>query len=232
LRLDARALDPDQPSALRHDRSMIPEGDDRGKRALSASRAELETMLDELLERPYEREQIERRIEQTFTEEKAVLVLDMSGFSRMTQIRGIVPYLLMIHQMRLLSLPVVDEHGGRLVKAEADNLFCVFDSVGDALAASREIIDRLTTANVVLPKELALYASLGIGYGSILAIGDDDIWGDQVNQASRLGEDLADSGEVLLTAEAFKTLEDESLEFDEHLVSVSGLELAYYQLRN
>ena len=200
--------------------------------AETAPRAELDALLNELLERPYEREQIERRIEGTFSQKKAVLVLDMSGFSRTTQVRGIVPYLLMIHQMRLLSTPTIEEHGGRLVKAEADNLYCLFDSPQDALTASREITSRLRTANVVLPTELELYASFGIGYGPVLAIGDDDVWGDQVNQAARLGEDIAALGEILLTASAFEALGEPKPELDERKVAVSGLELTYYQLRD
>jgi adenylate cyclase len=196
------------------------------------SRAKLERLLDELLQRPYEREEIERRIEETFTAEKAVLVLDMSGFSRTTQLRGIVPYLLMIHQVRLLSLPVIDRHGGTLVKAEADNLFCLFDSVPQALGASQEIVDQLATANLLLPDDLDLYASFGIGYGRILSVGDEDMWGDEVNQASRLGEDVADRGEILLTKAARDAVAGGSDVFDERRVSVSGLELTYYRLRD
>lgn len=197
-----------------------------------APRAALEALLGAVLERPSDLEEIERQIEDAFRREQAVLVLDMSGFSRTTQVRGIVPYLVMIHQMRLLSVPVVEEHRGRLVKAEADNLFCVFTTPQDALSASREITTRLAGANVTRPNELELYASIGIGFGAILAIGEDDVWGDQVNQAARLGEDIAGLGEILLTAEAHAALDDSGLAFDERKVSVSGLELTYHQLRD
>lgn len=43
---------------------------------------------------------------------------------------------------------------------------------------------------------------MGIGCGRILRVGDHDVWGREVNAASRLGEDTARSGEILLTSAA------------------------------
>ena len=40
---------------------------------------------------------------------------------------------------------------------------------------------------------------LGIGFGPMLRIGDEDVWGKEVNVASRLGEDTAGSGEILVS---------------------------------
>jgi class 3 adenylate cyclase len=158
------------------------------------------------------------------------MVLDMSGFSRTTQDRGITPFLLMIHQMRLLTLPSVADHRGKVVKSEADNLYCIFDSVDDAVAASREIAVRLQTANLILPKDRKLYASIGIGYGSVLNIGDQDLWGAEMNLACKLGEDIAELGDILLSEAAMAALSAGDLPVEQHSVSVSGLELNYYQL--
>jgi adenylate cyclase len=196
------------------------------------SRAEFEALLNELIERPYEREEIERRIEERFSQRKAVMVLDMSGFSRTTQIRGIVPYLLMIHQMRLLSTPIVEQQRGTVVKTEADNLFCLFDAVEDALAAGREIMQALDTANLLLPSDLELYASIGIGYGAILKVDEDHIAGNEVNLASKLGEDVAGRREILLTPGADSELDGDENLFEQRRVAVSGLELDYFALRD
>ena len=40
---------------------------------------------------------------------------------------------------------------------------------------------------------------VGIGYGRVLRIGDRDVFGQEVNAASKLGEDLATAGEILVT---------------------------------
>ena len=196
------------------------------------SRANLDRILGEMIERPEAHAELAREIDSDFGETRAVLVLDMSGFSRTTQLRGIVAYLLMIHQMRLLAVPVVEEHGGFLLKAEADNLFCLFETVQEALAASREVMSRLDTANLVLPEDFELYASIGIGYGPILRIGEHEIAGNQVNLAAKLGEDIAELKEILLTPEARAEMKEEGLSFDERAVAVSGLELKYYFLQD
>ncbi len=195
------------------------------------SRAELRALLGELLQKPDEAGQIEKDIEEKFTQDKAVMVLDLSGFSKTTVDRGIVSFLLMIYQMELLATPSVEGHGGTVVKQEADNLFCLFDGVDDALAASIEIRERLNTVNVVLPDDRDLYAAIGIGYGPVLNIGDEDVWGSEVNLASKLGEDIGELGQILLTEAASSQLDSaDEAKLKRNTVSVSGLELNYYEV--
>ena len=194
------------------------------------TRARLDSMLEEMLDRPEHRDEIETEIEGVFTQQRAVMILDMSGFSRTTKDRGIVAFLLMIHQMQLLAVPCIEEHGGLVIKKEADNLFCLFDEVAPAVAASVDVTRRLKTANVVLPKDMELYVSIGIGYGPILNIEDEDVWGSEVNLASKLGEDIAELGEVLLTAEAYAALGETKLNFAERTISISGLDLTFYEV--
>jgi class 3 adenylate cyclase len=195
----------------------------------SSPNGELERFLQELLERPYERAELERRIEEEFSDECAVLVLDMAGFSRITRQHGVVPYLLMIHQMRLLAIPIVEAGGGFVVEAKADDLLCVFESVGEAVAASRTILSSLSVANVVLPSEFELYASIGIGWGRVLRLGPDRVAGDQVNQAAKLGEDIAGHGEILLTVDAFTALGD-SAAAERRRTDLAGLDFDCYAL--
>ncbi|HET8676084.1 MAG TPA: adenylate/guanylate cyclase domain-containing protein, partial [Blastocatellia bacterium] len=101
------------------------------------SREDLERLLSEIIDHPELREEITETIEKTFAQDKAVLILDMSGFCRTTHIYGIVSFLLMIHRMQLICRPCVEHNGGAVVKADADNLFCLFDTVRDAVRASR-----------------------------------------------------------------------------------------------
>jgi class 3 adenylate cyclase len=194
---------------------------------IDAARDELERMLDELVERPDDRRELERTIERRFTQRKAVMMLDLSGFSRATLDRGIVASLLMSHEMRRLAEPAVAERGGVVVKSPADNLFCLFDRAEDALAASRAITNSLEAANVVLPDGLELYVSVGIGFGPLLVVGGEDMWGSEVNLAAKLGEDVADRGEILLTAAARAELQGEH-SFAAWSREVSGIQLTYY----
>ena len=190
-------------------------------------REELDALLDEMLDRPERRGELEARIEEAFVQERAVMVLDMSGFSRTTQARGIVAFLLVIRRLRQLAVPILARYGGGVVKSEADNLFCLFNTVENAVAASREIIKGLDAANVALSKDQELYVSMGIGWGRLLHIGEDDVMGNEVNLASKLGEDVGGYGEILLTEAARGELSAEE-HLEERTVSISGLDLRHY----
>ena len=192
------------------------------------TRANLAGLLNEMIEQPERRAEITQQITEIFSQEKAVMVLDMSGFSRTTQRHGIVSFLLMIHQMQLVVKPCVAAQHGLLIKEEADNLFCLFDSVAEAVRASQEITNRLNTVNILLPEDRRLYVSIGIGYGSILNVEDEDLYGDEVNLASKLGEDVAGRGEILLTSSAYAQVQDSNIPIREETVSISGLVLSYY----
>jgi class 3 adenylate cyclase len=194
------------------------------------SRKELERLLGTIIDHPERRAEITEIIERTFSEQKAILILDMSGFCRTTHLYGIVSFLLMIHQMQLICRPCVEQNNGVVVKADADNLFCIFDTVTGAIGAGQEIIEHLNTANKVLPVERHLYAAMGIGYGKILNIADQDVFGDEVNLASKLGEDIAKMGEILLTSAARAEIAGADIQTPEITISVSGISLTYYSV--
>lgn len=193
------------------------------------TRVRLDELLDQIIEEPEKRTQIAETIEREFTQRQAVLILDMSGFSRTTQVHGVVAFLMMIHQMRLLAEPTIAACGGTLLKAEADNLYCLFPQVDNAVRAAGEIIRRLTTANVLLPAGRRLYASIGIGFGDILVLEGEDLFGDEVNLTCKLGEDIAQGGVILLTPAARDEL-DSLVTSTEERASISGLTLVYHVL--
>lgn len=195
------------------------------------TRHAFESLLHEIVQFPERKAEVEARILRIFSVPKAVLVLDLSGFSRTTRQHGIVSFLLLIYQARLVCEPCIREYRGILVKAEADNLYCLFDRAADALAAAREMLQRLETANTVLPDERRIYASIGIGFGETLYVGQEDLFGDEVNLASKLGEDIAEADEILLTTAAFAALGTPEEAAVAHRVNVSGLALDYWKVR-
>ncbi|MGH9753365.1 MAG: adenylate/guanylate cyclase domain-containing protein [Blastocatellia bacterium] len=192
------------------------------------SQQALGQLLNDMISFPERRAEITQNIEDTFGQYKAVLALDMSGFSRTTQQHGIISFLLMIHQMQLICRPCVEQCGGTVIKTDADNLFCLFDTVADAVRASREIITRLNAVNMVLPADRQLYVAFGIGYGKILNISNEDIFGDEMNLACKLGEDIAERGEILLTPAARAELNGLGIAMREGTISISGMHLNYY----
>ncbi len=188
-------------------------------------------MLQERNEHPERITEIDAKIIETFGETHGILVMDMSGFSRLTLEHGIIHFLSMIHRMNEIARPAIEEHGGEVVKFEADNAFAVFPEVEQAVEAAIDILKRLSAANTMLPAEFDMYGKFGIGYGEVLMLEDDDMFGAEVNLASKLGEDLAKRDEILLTAEAYKRLGKESRECEEGLMKISGLELSMHKVK-
>lgn len=199
------------------------------------NRDELRRMLRERNDHPESLADIDQGIRRRFVDVRAVMVLDMIGFSRLTQRHGIIHFLAMIERMHQLVLPVICDpaHRGRVVKTEADNLFAIFPDVASAVAAARDAHRRLATANRLLPTDWDVHVSIGIGYGEVLVVGDDDLFGHELNLASKLGEDLGCAESILLTESAFAQLPREAgYEAEPRGAALSGLELAYYRLRD
>lgn len=192
------------------------------------TRANLNKLLQERNEHPNKQEVIDEKIKSVFCQTHALLVLDMSGFSRMTIRYGIIHFLAMIHGMCEVVVPVIEEYGGRVIKQEADNIFAVFPNVQSSIAAATDFLKRTSTVNTMLPDEADIYLSLGIGYGEVLMIEDDDMFGSELNLTSKLGEDLARSGEILLTESAFEQLSTKE-EWEKIDFSISGLDLVAYK---
>lgn len=173
-----------------------------------------------------ERAAIEARIWEAFGVEQAVLVLDMSQFSLSVRRDGILPYLGHIRRMQTLMQPVVAKRGGRVVKFVADNLFATFARAEDAVHAALAM-------NRALEETRAGFAiAIGIDHGRFLLLPEGDVWGDAINVACKLGEDLARPGEILLTHAARSMLPaDFPVAFEEQRVSISGLEIVVHGLR-
>jgi adenylate cyclase len=172
----------------------------------------------------------ERRIRRRFERQAAIFVLDMSGFTRITIERGILHYLMMIHRMRELCAPCVTRHRGVVVKTEADNLFARFPTVRRAVDAALDMLEVLGEANVETEDESDIQISVGIGWGPTLVL-EHDMWGSEFNLASKLGEDIASAGDVLLTGAAHGALRGAPFRFRRRPITVSGMPYTAYLLR-
>jgi class 3 adenylate cyclase len=172
------------------------------------------------------REKIETQLWRRFGAHKSVFVLDMSGFSRLTQKYGIVHYLSMVRRMQLATEPVVNQHGGQVVKFEADNCFAVFDDPLPAVRAAIALNIAFSTMNIFTEEEFDIRVSIGIDDGDVLMIGGPDYFGNPVNFASKLGEDVASPGEILVSEHAFQQIPVEAgIDGKPMTISVSGVEI-------
>ncbi len=194
-------------------------------------RTYLKRLLAERNQYPERRAIIDEQLRQAFERKVAILALDMSGFTRLTDQYGIIHYLAMIHQMQESAGPAVTGNGGQVIKQEADNLFAIFECPVHALEAALDIFRAFEAINSVVPDHRDIYGCIGIGYGNTLVIGDEDLFGSEMNLASKLGEDLAQRMEILLTPSAYEALPAECYSCQPVEFSTSGMELCCYRFQ-
>ena len=151
---------------------------------------------------PAARAEIDEQIRRRYERDRAILISDMSGFSRITQAEGILHFLELIHRMQLLTFPLIEAHGGQLVKAEADNLYAAFDHPQAAVDAAVAMHDACVEHYGAKHDNDRVALSIGIAWGRVLDLDGEDFYGDAVNLASKLGEDIGRGGDLLLTQAA------------------------------
>jgi class 3 adenylate cyclase len=172
------------------------------------------------------RERLERELWEEFGAEHAVFVLDMSGFSLLTRKYGIVHYMSMVKRMQMTTEPIINSFDGYAVKYEADNCFALFPTPLSAVGAAVAIQHAFQASNLMTSDDLDIYVSCGIDYGKILVIDNNDCFGDAVNRASKLGEDVAAAGEVLVTREAMTLIPpDARIKARSINLSISGISI-------
>jgi len=161
----------------------------------------------------------------------ATFISDMANFSSTSRTQGVCHFLKLIHQTRETVAPIVADNKGVLLKCDADNCYAYFEDPGDALKASFEVNAALFHMNQ--HRELAehVYLSVGIDFGRLLLVGNEDYYGDPVNTASKLGEDLAGKSETLITQRALAQTDYVAHQNAEHMVArISDIEISYVKL--
>ncbi len=151
----------------------------------------------------------EEEFDEKYLHRQAILNLDLTGFTISAMQMGSLPALMRIFDAQKVCLPVVREYGATFIRTFADDIVALFDSPGAALDASLEIHERVRAFN---RSDLAgpnpPEAKIGIGYGDVYAVGPNRAMGAEMNRASKLGEDTACGGEILVTEGVHAELKD------------------------
>ncbi len=178
----------------------------------SASEDRLENLISERLKKGANKELIDKRIWDLFGEDWCVMFTDLSGFSRHVEKFGIIHFLQTIHESQRLLIPILEGHDGILLKVEGDSYLVIFRNITKAIQASIQMEKSLSKYNKKKTKEEQVLLCVGLGYGKVLKIGDNDVYGAEVNAASKLGEDTANAYEILVT-ESVKENCDKNLKY-------------------
>lgn len=180
---------------------------------------------------PAEQETARAAIWDEFGVEGAVFISDMASFSSTSRKVGVCHFLKMIHRARQIIAPIIAANNGTLLKCDADNCYAFFENVDDAIQASFDVNAALFKANDTYSIAEQIYLSVGIDYGRVLLVGDVDFFGDPVNTASKLGEDLAIKAETLVTDRAIEHSNFKVPELAERMTArISDIEIDYIRI--
>jgi class 3 adenylate cyclase len=196
--------------------------------ANSASEERLDKLIEERLKPGADKARIDSRIWDLFGEDWCVMFTDLSGFSRGVAKFGIIHFLQTIYESERILIPVIEEHDGILLKVEGDSFMVIFRNPQKAIQCAISMQLVLKEYNLTRIDEEKVLLCVGLGFGRMLRIGDMDVYGAEVNAASKLGEDMAEANEILVT-EAVKTRENGTagISFEELAEAPSGAEKAY-----
>ena len=136
---------------------------------------------------------------------RGVVFTDTADFTARTAKDGIVHFLMIFNRLVEAAEPVLRSVRGRIVKVEADSLLLDFPGPDDACRGVIAIERLLRQVNTGRPANEKLQFGYGIGFGEVLDI-ERDMFGLEVNLASKIGEDMARPGEALLTPAAAEAI--------------------------
>lgn len=168
----------------------------------------LSKLIDQRLAPGADKAAIDARIWDLFGGEWAVMFTDLSGFSRFVADFGIIHFLQIIYESQRIFSPCIDQHDGILVKMEGDSMLVLFRQPVKAVHCAIDMQHVAKAYNQTKADAEKILLCVGIGYGKILSIGDQDVFGTEVNAASKLGEDVAKTWEILVTDSVAEALKD------------------------
>lgn len=154
---------------------------------------------------PANADDMDRELERRCVRELTVMMCDSSGFSRKTHDYGILQFLAVMTRCYDKLVPLVSRHGGSTISHGADNLLAVFPDPAHAADAAVAMQRWLAAHNDGKHDREQFNLCIGLHHGKIIRL-SDDIFGDKVNVAAKIGEDLADRDEILATGEAVRLL--------------------------
>src|SRR5579862_7663251 len=114
----------------------------------------------------------------------AILAADVVGYSRLMG-EDEAGTAAAVRDSREAATPMVQSHGGRIVKTMGDGVLLEFPSVVAAVECAIAIQKLMTERNANVPEDQRILYRMGVHIGDVIVDGDD-ILGEGVNIAARL----------------------------------------------
>lgn len=128
----------------------------------------------------------------------AVLAADVAGYSRLMRLDEEATMAAWWSYRREIVDPLVVAHGGRVVKLTGDGFLAEFSSATDAVSAAIAMQAEIASRVAGVAEDRRVLFRMGVNLGDILW-DDEDIYGDGVNVAARIGG-LSEPGGIVVSA--------------------------------
>lgn len=147
------------------------------------------------------------QLREKYTRRRAIVSMDMTGFTSSAINVGELESLVRILDVQRVCIPVLKQFDAELIRCFADDIVAIFEAPDAAIDAAFEVHRRVEHFRLAgLASAHPTQCCIGIGYGDVLAIGPNLAQGDEMNRASKLGEDIARGQETLITENVFQAL--------------------------
>ena len=127
-----------------------------------------------------------------------VLMADSSGFTKKTHQFGILHFLATMTRAYDRLIPILEASEGICISHNADNILGIFEKPDAAVKAAIAMNRHLKRHNRSLAPKDRFNICIGINTGDVIRLADN-VYGDPVNIAAKIGEDLAGKDEILVT---------------------------------
>eukprot|EP00163_Fabomonas_tropica_P021029 TRINITY_DN36983_c0_g1_i1.p1 TRINITY_DN36983_c0_g1~~TRINITY_DN36983_c0_g1_i1.p1 ORF type:complete len:426 (+),score=86.16 TRINITY_DN36983_c0_g1_i1:275-1552(+) len=140
----------------------------------------------------------------------AVFVCDMSGCTRLTRKLGTEHFTSLIFKMRELITPYLKGYGGQMKYAYGDDVYAYFRNPADALEAALLAAQCVSTYNDTHSgDERVTMDGIGLSFGEGVSDLGYSYYGEVVDEAEELGENVAEGGEVLITHSMYEIVKND-----------------------
>jgi class 3 adenylate cyclase/pSer/pThr/pTyr-binding forkhead associated (FHA) protein len=133
-----------------------------------------------------------------------VLFVDIVGSTRFYEQHGDVAGLMMVQKCLDLLIPVVEQHGGTVIKTIGDAIFARFCDVEEATRSAIEMQRSLAERNCDRAPTDQTHVRIAVNLGLALLKGND-VFGDVVNVTARI-EGVADPDEIAISPSVYEKI--------------------------
>jgi len=151
----------------------------------------------------------------------AILAADIAGFSALMgadEARTVQD----LKEHQAVVLPMIKEHGGRVIDTAGDGILAEFGSVVNAAECAVAIQQTMALRNADVEEARRMRFRIGINQGDIV-FDDTRVYGDGVNVAARL-EGLAEPGGICISRRVYEDISGK--------IELAFVDLGEHQLKN